>query len=149
MTRHSVRNLYALTVTDVAFGTQAVVTDPCPVCGHEAAMPKFLIEGPGFQIVDCIKCRLGSLWPRPTAAEIQSFYPENYYGDGGSKFSSIIEPLVRMIAARSAWFIARSIRQKGRVLDVGCGRGMTLRALADAGCETHCAAACFRSRSIH
>jgi len=137
MRQQTVQNLYSLTVSRVAVETDVVQTKPCPVCRCDDARPEFAIEGTRFQIVNCTACQLGSLWPMPTTAEIQSFYPEDYYGDGGSKFSSIIEPLVRLIAARSAWFMARSIQRKGRVLDVGCGRGMTLRALADAGCETH------------
>lgn len=133
----TVQNLYSLKVSQIAVDTSCIRTSPCPVCGCEEAQPVFSIEGTRYQIVNCTGCRLGSLWPLPTAAEIQSFYPEDYYGDGGSKFSLVIEPLVRLIAARSAWFMARSIQRHGRVLDIGCGRGMTLRALADAGCETH------------
>ena len=133
----TVQDLYSLKVSAVVSDSDIVRTAACPVCGSDKARPKFFIEDTKYQIVNCTQCCLGSLWPTPTSDEIQSFYPEDYYGDGGSKFSSVIEPLVRMIGARSAWFVARSIRRSGRVLDVGCGRGITLRALADAGCETH------------
>ena len=133
----TVQDLYSLKVSPIASDSDVVRTAPCPVCCHNEAHRKFSIKGTKFQIVNCTKCNLGSLWPQPTIDEIHSFYPKDYYGDGGSKFSSIIEPLVRMIGARSAWFVARSIRRSGRVLDVGCGRGITLRALAEAGYETH------------
>ena len=134
---HTVQDLYSLKVSAVASDSDIVRTATCPVCGHNEVRRKYLINGTKFEIVNCTQCNLGSLWPLPTGNEIRSFYPEDYYGDGGSKFSSVIERVVRMIAARSALFVARSIRRSGRVLDVGCGRGITLRALADAGCETH------------
>ena len=75
--------------------------------------------------------------PLPSLEEIRGFYPEEYYGDEGSKFSRLIEWLVRVTAARRVRFLVRQLPKGARVLDVGCGRGTLLSALADRGFEAH------------
>jgi 2-polyprenyl-3-methyl-5-hydroxy-6-metoxy-1,4-benzoquinol methylase len=129
--------LYSLYVTNISDSPSQISIPPCDVCHGEFGRPKFLIEGTKYSIVECAQCGLGMLFPTPTNGELKSFYPEDYYGNEGSKFSGLIEPLVRMVGIRRAWFVARQIRRQGRVLDVGCGRGITLGALADSGFETH------------
>ena len=110
-------------------------TPPCPVCGGTQAKAVFALPGTRFRTVQCTACGLGSLFPRPVAEEISGFYPPQYYGAGGQKFAGLIEALVRLVGARHARFFARQIAPGGRILDVGCGRGVTLHALADAGFE--------------
>lgn len=132
-----VHQLYALNVSAAPEHSDILSIPTCEVCGGTLARPRFLIEETKYSIVVCTGCGLGMLSPPPTPAEIESFYPDDYYGNEGAKFSRLIEPLVRIVGARRAWFVAKQVRAGGRVLDVGCGRGITLRGLADAGCETH------------
>ena len=130
-------SLYSLPVSSVRETSANVTIPACEVCGSVTGRYRFTIQGTKYSIVECRHCGLGALLPTPTAEEIRSFYPDDYYGNEGSKFSGIIEPLVRLVGTRRAWFIGRQIRRQGRILDVGCGRGITLGALADSGFETH------------
>jgi SAM-dependent methyltransferase len=77
------------------------------------------------------------LHPQPDAEEIAGFYPPEYYGETGSKFEPLVEALVRVVAARHVRFLARGVPRGGRVLDLGCGRGVLLGAFADLGFEVH------------
>jgi SAM-dependent methyltransferase len=75
--------------------------------------------------------------PLPSPEEIAAFYPNVYYGTTGRKFKRYVEWAVRFVAARHVRFLARRVPPGGRVLDVGCGRGTLLAALADRGLEAH------------
>ncbi len=108
-------------------------TPPCPVCGGTQAQAILALPGTRFLTVQCTACGLGSLFPRPRNEEIAAFYPPQYYGAEGQKFAGLIEALVRLVGARHARFFARQTQPGGRILDVGCGRGVTLHALAGAG----------------
>lgn len=73
----------------------------------------------------------------PGLEEIQRFYPDEYYGEPGTKFQPPVESLVRWVGQRHVSFLLRSLPRGARVLDVGCGRGVVLGALADRGIEVH------------
>ena len=109
----------------------------CEVCGQSAVQVIFSLPGTRFVTIRCRSCGLGSLWPRPSPAEIASFYPQHYYGNEGNKFTGIVEALVRIVGARRSRFFANLCPAGGRILDVGCGRGVTLQSLAGDGFETH------------
>lgn len=130
-------DLYALGVKRAA-GRETVLSVPaCDVCGSTSAHPWFDLAGTSRQLVRCCDCGLGVLFPFPDGDEIRGFYPDEYYGDSGRKFAKQIEWLVRLVGERRAHFLARHLPPGGRVLDVGCGRGVTLRGMAEAGYETH------------
>jgi SAM-dependent methyltransferase len=113
------------------------VPGACPICGGSPARPRFAVEGLASRLVVCTQCGTGRVDPLPSATELAAFSPAEYYGDLGSKFRGPIESLVRLVGARHAKFLASGIPPGGRVLDVGCGRGVTLSALADHGFEPH------------
>ena len=116
---------------------QAIRVSPCPVCDETQAQPLYEIDGFEERLVVCGECGLGRLWPLPPASEIAGFYPTEYYGDSGAKFRPQIERVLRMIAAARARRMTHGLPRAARVLDVGCGRGVLLGALADLGCEVH------------
>lgn len=100
-------------------------------------MPRFEVEGVSSVIVACTTCGLGRYQPPLDADRIAGFYPDEYYGELGTKFQPIVEKLVRWVGSRHIAYLARGLPPGGRVLDVGCGRGVILGPLADKGFEVH------------
>lgn len=129
-------NLYGVQVTHIV-DAKSVDREACPVCMQTSVVPTYDIEGLDSQIVVCRQCGLGRFSPTPSAGQIAAFYPDDYYGDTGRKFEGLVETLVRIVAARQARFLTRGLSAGARVLDVGCGRGVMLRAFADRGFEVH------------
>lgn len=111
---------------------------PCPVCRGDCGQALYEI-GPDRdrRLVVCRTCGLGCLSPLPSSSELASFYVPTYYGDCGNKFNQLIEFAVRFVSARQSGLLARSVPKNGRILDVGCGRGVALRALVDQGFEVY------------
>jgi 2-polyprenyl-3-methyl-5-hydroxy-6-metoxy-1,4-benzoquinol methylase len=107
------------------------------VCGCESARPRFELEGEPIRVLVCTHCGSGRVHPPPDAERLRSFYPGEYYGGPGSKFQGAVERLVRRIGARHIGFLTSAVTPGGRVLDVGCGRGVILGPLADRGFEVH------------
>lgn len=114
-----------------------VVTDPCVICGATEANRQFAIEGVSEQLIECDSCGLGSLFPMPGAARIQSFYPAEYYGTPTAKFEPLVESGVRVGSRARVRSLLKGVRPGGNVLDVGCGRGVMLRAALDLGYSAH------------
>lgn len=129
-------DLYACDVAALPRGQIESVL-ACEVCGGEHAEPRFEILGTEFHLSACHTCGTGRLLPVPSDEQLASFYPAEYYGNSGKKFKGFVERIVRLVGARHAHFLARRLSPGARVLDVGCGRGITLSALADAGFEAH------------
>ena len=73
----------------------------------------------------------------PGREELRGFYPEQYYGEPGTKFQPLVERLVRVVGERHISFLTRLLAPGARVLDLGCGRGVNLGPLADRGFEVH------------
>jgi SAM-dependent methyltransferase len=130
------RGLYGCTVTALA-PSPPLEVPPCPVCDARQAIPRFALTDTDRRIVVCCGCGLGSLHPMPSPHEIAGWYPEEYYGPGGNKFESLVEVLVRLVGGRHARHLSRGLAKGARILDLGCGRGVLLGALADRGFEVH------------
>lgn len=73
----------------------------------------------------------------PDEQAVSRFYPDTYYGNDGQKFTASIEFLVGVLANRRIKFLTHGLPANARILDVGCGRGLTLKRLADQGFEVH------------
>ncbi len=130
----------------------------CPNCGHTRA--RCLFTGYSFDdssqphgVNKCNDCGIVFSSPLMTLNELARYYNSSYYGgdvDESSKlakFQPCVESAVRAAAAVRARLAIRELR-KARiasatsqdlldrpldVLDVGCGRGLFLTALAEAG----------------
>jgi SAM-dependent methyltransferase len=117
---------------------------PCPAC--EAAEFQVLFEAGDrlyrttdrrFRVVECRRCRLLRLEPRPTAAELASYYPENYWFEPEATAAGRLEEAYRRIVLGDyVSFVRRALedaQEDGPVLDVGCGGGLFLRLLGEQG----------------
>ncbi|MEX0716974.1 MAG: class I SAM-dependent methyltransferase [Planctomycetaceae bacterium] len=130
--------LYDCPIREIPDSDRVIVeTLPCPVCDATQARPAFQMVGLPLRVVVCADCGLGRLHPFPQPDEIAGFYPPEYYGTAGAKFTPWVETLVRRTAARSAKQLVRGLPRGACVLDVGCGRGVLLGTLADLGMEVH------------
>lgn len=134
----STARLYGSPVRALAAEASAVQrVSPCIACGNADARPAFAVEGVASPVVVCTLCGLGRFHPMPGAEEVRAYYPDEYYGEPGTKFQPLVERLVRLVGERHISFLSRGLRPGARILDVGCGRGVILGALADRGFEVH------------
>lgn len=129
-------NLYAVPVSGIAAG-ELLWSSSCPVCSRGQGRELYLVDRGHWRVLHCVQCGSGWLFPEPTPSEIRSFYPQDYYGESGAKFEGPIELFVRVVAARQARFLAQGLHPGASVLDVGCGRGVLLSALADRQLDVH------------
>lgn len=102
-------------------------TVACDFCGENDS--KFVFKKPDtcfwqdfreFTVVECKKCGLGYLNPRPTQKTISYFYPQSYYDDFSKDFYLRYLP-------RETQFLPYLTQEN--VLDIGCARGHFLACL--------------------
>jgi len=118
----------------------------CPLCGTDvrrSAERLFVssdyISGDTFNVMKCRECGMAYTDPCPDQEnEFARYYPrEEYYGsDEGARFNSPMERMITTFRRQRAERILRS-KTAGRVLDIGCGRGLFLRRLKSDGWECH------------
>ena len=107
---------------------------PHPTDSTEPLFPgSDYITGETFQVVRCGRCAQVVTVPVPT--DMGSYYPAGYYGDKeGRRFPAPMEWLQHKLYQRRARLVLRQMKgRKGSVLDVGCGRGLLLRAFQQSG----------------
>ena len=68
---------------------------------------------------------------------MSKYYPDSYFGAGGQRFAGFGETIIRFERRRRTRAIQRFCPQPGRILDVGCGRGVILRKLKQKGWECY------------
>jgi SAM-dependent methyltransferase len=118
--------------------------DACPACDERAA--RVLFEGTDrlyrttaetFEVVECARCRLIRLYPWPAPAELGRYYPPSYwYEPTGSTAERAEEFYRRLVLRDHIAFVSQALEHStghGAVLDVGCGGGLLLSMLAQAG----------------
>ncbi len=115
-------------------------TVACNLCGSERhtavyAMPdRRYFREEFFTVVECDRCGLGFVNPRPTIAEMQKYYPAEYYQNPPT--TSHDRYLTRRFTAQ-AGFLKELESGSGRrkLLDVGCANGDFPRFIAARGWE--------------
>ena len=114
----------------------------CPLCGHDEAHKLFDsadVTGATsciFAVVQCCRCHLFSLRPRPQARELLSLYPQDYE----PLWTPLNEETSRLLRwmRRRHWSIrCRPVRRVrpggGQILDLGCATGLFLHELCRGG----------------
>ncbi len=92
-------------------------------------------DGTNYEVFFCNRCKTGSTVPVPTHEELSRLYRAgNYRGTCGRRFNPLVESLIYLFRHLRRRRIERYIR-KGRILDVGCGRGLFLDVMRRAGWE--------------
>ncbi len=111
------------------------IVSRCPLCRDGELAPKegYQHIGPqGWSLSQCRNCRSSFVDPMPSTHALAGFYDENYYGGGDKKFIGPAEGLTRIFRYMRARKLHRLV-PKGRILDVGCGRGIMLGILKHLG----------------
>jgi SAM-dependent methyltransferase len=107
------------------------VTVACPLCGAGAepvlsAPDRLGVASGVFEIHRCRGCGQVFTWPIASDAELSAYYPPDYWGERDEPEPSWIARNQR----EKTELVSRVRPQGGRLLDVGCGAGYFLRALA-------------------
>jgi 2-polyprenyl-3-methyl-5-hydroxy-6-metoxy-1,4-benzoquinol methylase len=111
-------------------------TPACVCCGDHRYGPPTPAGPPGFGVAPCLGCGAWRTFPDVAEADIGQWYPASYYGEQNQRFVRGLEDVSRLLREGRAREIARRVGHPGTVLDVGCGRGITLAALRDRGWRT-------------
>jgi SAM-dependent methyltransferase len=138
-----------------AVSTPPAAEAPCPYCGTTATVPLWrdIVDrlgcAPGrWEFRECVGCHSAVLRPTPCEADLLGYYPPAYSFatglDAGSRLKRCLSaleyvlfyrPMYRADARKAVRNTHASATSRGRVLDVGCGRGMRLLAFRRLGYE--------------
>ncbi len=100
----------------------------CPACGRTAWRKLFRAAGDDggatYDILLCPECGLARTFPQPAGDVLASFYNADYYGPRHVKFEPLTEAVVGAFTLWRARVLQQFVPRGGRILDVGCGRGI-------------------------
>ena len=101
----------------------------CVFCGKPLYTPvlnNIYRNGMVWNVSECAECQIAMINPFPSDQKIASLYSTgNYRTDGGTRFVFFIEYLIYLGNLLERMRIEK-YAQIGKVLDVGCGRGLFL-----------------------
>jgi 2-polyprenyl-3-methyl-5-hydroxy-6-metoxy-1,4-benzoquinol methylase len=87
-----------------------------------------------FDIRKCRRCGLALLSPRPTADVMAALYQPQHYS---APHHDLVRRLEKLILRERVTFVRKYTNQTSRLLDIGCGNGGFLTAMAEAGHDVH------------
>jgi SAM-dependent methyltransferase len=96
----------------------------CRICGHPSGASSHIAVSKNYQVILCSGCGVYQTTPFPE--NIAGLYQNSYYSTEKSRrFALMFEWVIRWFR----WQRARDIHRRygtGRILDIGCGRGLML-----------------------
>ena len=113
----------------------------CPLCGAaglrevcEARDPRYALPG-SFRILWCSRCEIASTHPRLSVEDRQAYYPDEYDPYLEESSGRTHSRIHRLLLAAEARFgpAATDPVPPGSLLDVGCGNGRYMAAMAVRG----------------
>jgi SAM-dependent methyltransferase len=88
-----------------------------------------------YSVYFCEKCAIGFTVPMPSPAELTELYTAGSYRvSSGVRFSKLLERLIYLFRLGRKRRIEQYAK-KGRILDIGCGRGLFLSLMRTGGWE--------------
>jgi 2-polyprenyl-3-methyl-5-hydroxy-6-metoxy-1,4-benzoquinol methylase len=89
--------------------------------------------GIAWRLVVCAACGTGQLNPRPTADQIRTAYTDSpSYQTQGGRLTKVVDAVLNRLASTRLVEIERAV-PRGRLLDVGCGKGRFVTSAAARG----------------
>ena len=110
----------------------------CENCGRrefKILFNSFVFEG-SFRVARCRDCGLTQTLPKICFEHMLYYYPKEYYGLNNIKFKGPVETLIHLKRSLRASRIRKMNRIVGKVIDIGCGRGIFLDKMRKSGWET-------------
>lgn len=109
--------------------------EACFLCGTNKK--KLLFKQEDWKVYRCLQCGLGVLEPRPDEEELNALYRNSYFV---TRYDEGVAPGSEAMRKRLSWEthrirLFRRFLKRGRILDVGSGRGYFLLACREAGYE--------------
>jgi 2-polyprenyl-3-methyl-5-hydroxy-6-metoxy-1,4-benzoquinol methylase len=108
----------------------------CAVCGRviDDKLVNVTREGVSYDIFFCRGCRVGTTFPVPSAEELAQLYSAGNYrsAERGRRFNAFVEFFINISRLMRARRIKRHVRT-GKLLDIGCGRGLFLYTMRKEG----------------
>jgi SAM-dependent methyltransferase len=107
---------------------------------------KFGITEDEFSVVECKRCGLSYVNPRPTQGEMGKFYPETYSWKETLEADFFLTKWVRKLEKGYRYHLLNdevskvvkfTKKNRGKVLDIGCGTGDRLDTFRSRGFETY------------
>ncbi|MBI5643777.1 MAG: class I SAM-dependent methyltransferase [Deltaproteobacteria bacterium] len=95
-----------------------------------------MFGGAPYEIKFCAFCGLGKTEPFLYEAKLKKIYSSTYREDDSTRFPKPLERLIRTVRVQRCRRVER-FANKGRILDVGCGRADFLSLMAERGWEAY------------
>jgi SAM-dependent methyltransferase len=122
----------------------------CIICKDRDFIKLFIVEDfdnlkISFDLFKCNVCGFTQIFPLPTEEQLDKYYQKTYYGVKNKKFISVIEKIIQVTNKYRAFKINKFLpeiskteqRRNKKVLDVGCGRGLLLKAFDSMGFDCY------------
>lgn len=112
---------------------------PCIICKsskkYQSLFKDLERKNSLYNLLICPQCRLGKTDPFPEERKMKELYSSIMYRDHESRFIPLGEKGIWLFRRFRRKRIERIVR-KGRILDIGCGRGLFLSIMKESGWET-------------
>lgn len=107
-----------------------LLTPSCPICLKTET--RAFVNKNDFAVFACNYCRCGFVAPTPSIDELNSIYQESYF-KRGNKYAEVVQTSVNVNASNETDRVTKLLKicSPKSVLDIGCGTGSFLKALAD------------------
>ena len=112
---------------------KTTINDTCILCGSKKR--RLIYSQDQYSVYKCEDCSLGTLNPQPGEAELTALYQQEYFQ---SHYNNELVPgsremEKRLLQEKHRLRFFRKYKNKGKVLDIGCGRGYFLLACREHG----------------
>ena len=101
-----------------------------------SVLKNILKNGRSYDVYECDTCKIATLNPFPSEEELSKLYSCGNYRTGtGKRFVFLIEFLVYLERIFKRRRISQFV-EPGKILDIGCGRGLFLELMRRSGWDT-------------